>query len=227
MNRIVSPPLTLCNGDRMKQPEFHRRYKAYPKQEKFELIGGIVYVASPLRRPHAMYEEELSFPLGLYRRATPGVELLPNATTILSEDNEPQPDLGLRLLEEYGGRSRLTPEEYIEGPPELLAEIAYSSWAMDMNQKRDAYQQTGVLEYLVLLVEERQLHWFDFQRGRLIRPNREGISCSRVFPGLWLDGGALLARDSRRVQEVVQLGLASPEHARFVKRLERARRRHP
>jgi Uma2 family endonuclease len=225
MNRIVLPPLRLCNGDRMKQPEFHRRYKTYPDDVKFELIGGTVFMASPLRWPHGKYNVKLSFALELYSTATPGVEAGDNATIILGEEHEPQPDLALRLLPEYGGQSRENAEEYIEGPPELLAEIAYSSWAIDMNQKREAYQQTGVLEYLVLLVEEQELHWFDFQRGRLIRPNREGISRSRVFPGLWIDGAALLARDSKRIQEVVQQGLATPEHARFVKRLERARRR--
>lgn len=32
----------LHNGDRLKQPEFHRRYQAHPGSDKFELIGGIV-----------------------------------------------------------------------------------------------------------------------------------------------------------------------------------------
>ena len=41
--------LPLFNGDRMKQPEFHRRYEQYPDDVKFELIGGIVYMASPAR----------------------------------------------------------------------------------------------------------------------------------------------------------------------------------
>src|SRR5690606_21016252 len=123
----------------------------------------------------ALFEEELSFLLGLYRRATPGVELLPNATTILGEEDEPQPDLCLRGLTEYGGRSKETKEEYIEGPAELLAEIAFSTRAIDMNQKKKAYQDAGVLEYLVLCIEEKEIHWFHFPSGRELRPNREGI----------------------------------------------------
>src|SRR5262245_23953577 len=223
MSTIVSPRLTLCNGDRMKQPEFHRRYLTYPEDKKFELVGGTVFMASPLGLPHSEYDEEVGFLLGLYRRGTPGTQVLHNATTILDEENEPQPDLGLRILPDYGGRSRTTRDNYVEGPPEWLGEIAHSRRAIDMNLKRAAYQQCGIREYLVVLVEERQLHWFDFQRGRLIRPNREGISCSRVFPGLWIDGAALLARDSKRSEEVMREGLASPEHARFLQRLERAR----
>jgi Uma2 family endonuclease len=100
----VGPPLN--NGDRLTQAEFHRRYEAHPGKEKFELIGGIVYLASPLRRPHANYHEELGFALGLYRRGTPGVELLLDATAILGEESEPQPDLALRILPELGGQSQ-------------------------------------------------------------------------------------------------------------------------
>ena len=220
------PPL-LCNGDRMKQPEFHKRYQAYPDDVKFELVGGVVYMASPLRLTHSRYDHELGFVLGTYRLATPGVEVLHGATAILGEESEPQPDLGLRVLPEYGGRSRTTDDDYLEGPPELLAEISYSTRAMDMNQKRTDYERAGVLEYLVLCVEERELHWFHFPSRRTIRPDREGVARSRVFPGLWIDAPALLARDSPRAAAALQRGLAAPAHAAFVKRLEKARKRRP
>src|SRR5262245_37648990 len=113
----------LRNGDRLTQPEFHRRYLAYPEDVKFELVGGIVYMASPLSLPHSDYDDELGFPLGVYKRATPGVQVLRGATTVLGEESEPQPDLGLRILPEYGGQTR-TRDEMVHGAPELLAEIA-------------------------------------------------------------------------------------------------------
>jgi Uma2 family endonuclease len=148
------------------------------------------------------------------------VEVLHNATTILSFTSEPQPDLGLRILPEYGGRSGDTEDDYIEGPPELLAEIAYSTQAIDLHQKKTDFQQAGVQEYLVLCIEEQQLHWFNFKGRRPISPDVKGMYRSRVFPGLWIDGPALLARKSARVTRVVQQGLRSPEHAAFVKRLQ-------
>jgi Uma2 family endonuclease len=215
----------LANGDRMKQPEFHRRYQAYPDGTKFELVGGTVYMTSPLRWPHGNYHLKLGLALELYASATPGVEAGDNATSILGEESEPQPDLALRLLPEYGGQSRENAERYIEGAPELLAEIAYSTRSLDLNQKRQDYENAGVMEYLVLCIEEQELHWFHFPSGKAIRPNRQGISCSKVFPGLWIDAQALLARNSARVAAVIQQGLASPQHATFVKRLERAYRR--
>jgi Uma2 family endonuclease len=212
--------LSLVNGDRMSQPEFHRRYLTRPDHEKWELIGGVVFMASPLGRPHGYYHPHLSGPMWLYMTATPGIELLDNATTILGEESEPQPDLELRILPAYGGQSRDTADNYVGGAPELVVEIAHSNRAIALGAKHDDYKQAGVLEYVVLCVEEQKIHWFDFRTGRPIRPTRQGVYRSRVFPGLWIDGVALLARDSRRLVEVIQQGLASPEHARFVKRLQ-------
>ena len=215
----------LANGDRMPQPEFHRRYQACPEDEKYELVGGIVFMTSPLTLLHSRFDGELGFGLELYRRATPGVEVLHGATAILGEESEPQPDLGLRVLWEYGGRSRETTDHFLEGSPELLAEVAYSSRALDLHGKRDDYRRAGVIEYVVVSVEDRQIHWFDFPRDRLLRPTRDGVYRSRVFPGLWIDGPGLLELNSARVEAVVRQGLAGRAHAAFVKRLEAARRR--
>ena len=68
-----APPL-LCNGDTMNQAEFHRRYEAYPDNTKFELVGGVVYMASPLRRPHGTDHPELGHAISQYEDGTPGVE---------------------------------------------------------------------------------------------------------------------------------------------------------
>jgi hypothetical protein len=218
------PPLR--HGERLTQAEFHRRYEAYPDDVKAELIGGIVYMASPLERPHASYHSYLGGAFWLYAGGTPGVESLDNVTTILDEEAEPQPDLTLRVLAEYGGRSSENPQQYVQGPPELLAQIADSTVNLDLNQRRRDYQRTEVLEYVVLSIPTQELRWFDFERQQEIRPNRRGIARSRVFPGLRIDVPALFARDDARLIAAVQEGLASREHAAFVRRLEAARRKH-
>jgi Uma2 family endonuclease len=217
------PPLE--NGARLKQAEFHRRYEAYPEDVKFELIGGTVYMASPVSQPHGSYHAKLGLAFGLYAMATPGIEVLDNATTILGADSEPQPDLELRILREYGGQSRINKKQYVVGAPELLAEVAFSTQSIDMHQKKDDYEQAGVREYLVLCIRDQELHWFNFASRRSIRPNRQGILRSHIFPGLWVDGPALLARDAQRVAGVVQQGIRSPDHTEFVDRLAAARRR--
>jgi hypothetical protein len=60
-------------------------------------------------------------------------------------------------------------------------------------------------------------------RFELMPPSADGILRSTVFPGLWLDPNALVRGEKATVQEVLQQGLNSAEHADFVARLERAR----
>jgi Uma2 family endonuclease len=200
----------------MRQKEFHRIYEQMPEDFKAELIGGIVYVASPLRLPHATHHTPLGALFFTYETSTPGVESGDNATVILDDDNEPQPDLYLRILPEYGGQSRTTRKGYLAGPPELLAEIAHSSRALDLHAKKDLYAKAGVREYIVICVHERQFRWFDLGSEKEYTPDAHGVIRSVVFPGLWIDSGALLARDGRQLMKTLQQGLETPEHAAFV-----------
>ena len=131
-------------------------------------------MSSPLRRRHSLYDGEMGFLLEIYSGATPGVEVLHNATTILGTDNEPQPDLGLRILPECGGDSQETDDDYVLGPLELLVEIAASSRAIDFGTSSTTNTVMLNCEYIVVSVEEPELHWFDFRSGDPIASRREG-----------------------------------------------------
>jgi hypothetical protein len=223
-SRNTSLP-ALRPGQRLSQAEFHRRYEQYPEDVKFELVGGVVYMASPLGHPHGSRHGQIGGVLWFYQANTVGVEVLDNATTILDDQAEPQPDTSLRILTEYGGQSRIDQGRYLTGAPELIAEVADSRTDVALGGKRDDYERTGVNEYLVVNLHAQQIHWFDLSRGGEIRP-RQGVYRSRVFPGLWVNGPALLAGDAAALLQTAQQGIASPAHARFVARLQRAHRRH-
>jgi hypothetical protein len=223
-NRSAEGPLPLLeNGDHMTQAEFHRRYESYPDDVKFELVGGVVYMASPVHIDHGQFHPALSLALKLYSIQTPGTQLLDNATTILGEDSEPQPDLSLRILPAFGGRSRDTKKHCILGAPELVAEVAHSTRAFDLYEKRRDYEAAGVQEYIVLSLEEPELVWFDFPVQGSIAPDKKGIARSRVFPGLWINIQALLADDGKGLIATVNRGLKSAAHAAFVKKLRAAK----
>ena len=68
------------------------------------------------------------------------------------------------------------------------------------------------------------IDWFALREGRFQRlPLADaGHYQSEVFPGLWLDPAALVRGDVPQVMAVLQQGLASPEHAAFVARLQAA-----
>jgi Uma2 family endonuclease len=211
----------LYNGDHLTQAEFHRRYMAMPEDVKAELIGGIVYMASPVHRRHGTYQPYLSLVLTHYAGNTPGVEVADNMTAILDEQGEPQPDLMLRVLTELGGQSEYNAKECLVGAPELVAEVAHSSVAIDMTRKKDDYLRSGVQEYIVFCIEEEKLFWFHFPSRRELRANDHGVWKSKVFPGLWLDAPALIRRDTIALTNTIQQGIASPEHATFVRKLQR------
>ncbi|QYX32791.1 Uma2 family endonuclease [Sphaerospermopsis torques-reginae] len=219
----ISPILTippLENGDKLTRHEFERRYHAMPNLKKAELIEGVVYVASPVRaKQHGKPHARIMTWLGTYEAATPGVEALDNTTVLLDTDNEPQPDALLRI--ETNGQSRINEDDYVEGAPELIVEIAASSASYDLHEKLKVYRRNQVQEYLIWRVYDYQFDWFRLQKGEYIQlqPNADNIICSQVFPGLWLDKTALLGGDLGKVLTVVQQGLASPEHENFISRL--------
>ena len=155
----------------------------------------------------------------------PPVEAGDNGSVRLDLDNEPQPDGYLIVLPEHGGQARISKDDYIEGAPELVAEVASSSASDDLGKKLNAYRRNGVREYVVSGVLDRQVDWFVNRDGRfeLMPPSADGILRSTVFPGLWLDPNALVHGEKTRVKSILQQGLDSAEHADFVARLERAR----
>jgi Uma2 family endonuclease len=221
-NAQASPPPELHSGDVMSREEFHRIYEQMPENFKAELIGGVVYVASPMKRAHGTSHIPLLAVMFAYQSATPGVECADNTTVILAEDAEPQPDIYLRILPEFGGRSRSTPDDYVDGPPEFIVEVANSSRSIDLHSKRKDYARNGVPEYLVLAVKDRRFHWFDLTAGREV-PITDGIIRVSNFPGLWIDVEGVLAKDHAKLMHTLHSGLATPEHAAFVARLAAAR----
>ncbi|MEP7187847.1 MAG: Uma2 family endonuclease [Roseiflexaceae bacterium] len=214
--------LPLTSGDRLTRREFERRYQAMPENFKAELIEGVVYVASPVRyASHGTPHIQLATWLGVYCAATVGVGMADNATVRLDLFNEPQPDLLLRIEPNAGGRSQITPDDYIEGPPELIVEIAASSAAYDLREKKIVYQRSGVREYLIWQIYEQRLDWFYLHEDEYepLLSGADGITRSHAFPGLHLDVAALLMGDLARVLATLQAGLTTAEHTAFADRI--------
>jgi Uma2 family endonuclease len=207
----------------MTREEFHRIYEQMPEGFRAELIGGIVYVASPLKRRHGTAHPPLTTLLYTYQGHTPGVEVGDNTTILLGDEGEPQPDLYLRILPEHGGQSRTTADDYILGAPELLMEIADTSRSIDLHGKRRDYARYGVLEYVVACLREKQLRWFDLRADQELQPNADMVLRLRTFPGLWINATALFAGNYQGLMATLQEGLATPDHAAFAARLAAAR----
>jgi Uma2 family endonuclease len=223
MSSVAERFAALVEGQRLSRDEFLRRYEALPHLKKAELIGGIVRMPSPVSRDHGTRDSRLRTWLGVYAAYTPGCEAAAGSTWLMLED-APQPDSDLRLLPECGGASR-TQGRYVAGAPEVLTEVSLSSAAIDLTEKKKLYREAGVREYIVFLVAQSKLRWYRLAGNnyKMFAVPADGILRSQVFPGLWLDVGALLAGDMAGVLDVLHEGLQSAEHAAFVKELVRRR----
>ena len=216
--RVATPK--LVEGDHLDQPEFHRRYEAMPPGFKAELIDGVVSMPSPVSDEHSDAHSVVIGWLIFYAMKTPGVKQSVDLTTILGSRSEPQPDAALRIRPESGGRTTRD-RGFVRGAPEFVIEVAKSSRYVDLGPKLAEYARAGVAEYLVLALDPDQVYWFRQTEGALARvvPDPDGLYRSTSFPGLWLDPAALLSGDLVQLQHVVELGMATPEHAAFVARL--------
>lgn len=213
---LDTPPLEA--GDRLVRAEFERRWKAMPDVKKAELIEGVVYMPTAVRyRGHGLPHTVLNHWLQSYVLATPGTEAADNSSIRLDNDNEPQPDLLLRLDRSLGGQSWEDDEGYLRGAPELAAEIAPSSASYDLHQKLQVYRRHGVREYVVWRTFDWAIDWFVLRESNYERlvPAAEGLLKSLVFPGLWLDAASLLRNDVPAAVAAANRGLLSPQHAEF------------
>lgn len=215
----------LENGDRVTRDEFERRYQRMPNVKKAELIEGTVYMPSPVRATrHGQPHSWIMGWLISYESATPNLMVCDNTTVRLDWDNEVQPDALLRLEESVGGNSRISEDDYVEGAPELIVEIAGSSVSYDVHDKMQVYRRNGVREYLVWLVQDKALRWYVLEEGSYWQqePDESGCLKSPFFTGLWLDVSALLEGNMQQVLSVVNSGVNSGQHREFVEQLSKS-----
>jgi Uma2 family endonuclease len=214
------PPLQP--GDHLTRDEFERRYDATPGLKKAELINGVVYMAPPVSFGwHSEPHIHLAGWLWVYRAHTPGVRGGADSSVRMIDANMTQPDTLLFVDPARGGQLRIGEDDYLDGAPEFIGEVAATSAGYDLHTKLDLYRRAGVKEYLVWRTFDGEIDWFVARAGDYHRltADASGVVRSEVFPGLWLDVAGLLKSDVAAVLNKLQEGLSSREHAEYVRRL--------
>lgn len=189
--------LPFENGDVLSREEFHRLYSECKDLEHVELIEGVVYLPSPIRLVGHAREQSLVLEwMFVYRAGRNEIEVSAPVTVLLDDENEPEPDV---LMYRRDDASII--DGYLATAPELIVEIAATSAARDLHQKKRAYERNGVREYIVWRTKDSAIDWFRLTAGVyvLVAPDEQGIIESEEFPGLRLDVAAMLRHDRAAV----------------------------
>ena len=97
-------PLLFEPADRMTLDDFLSRWDKMPGLKFAELIDGVVYMPSPVSYDHGRRDGQVQLLLGNYAVRTGVCEVIPNATWLMA-GSAPQPDVALRLLPQFGGKT--------------------------------------------------------------------------------------------------------------------------
>src|SRR5688572_18318547 len=95
-----------------------------------ELIAGRVYMPSPPSYEHGSRDLQMQLIPETYAAKTGIWEAVSSATWLML-DSAPQPDVALRLLPQFGGRTNI-PGKLATGAPELVVEVCQSSRSFDL-----------------------------------------------------------------------------------------------
>jgi Uma2 family endonuclease len=139
--------------------------KAFPEDERWELIDGVPYAMSPA--PLVRHQDIVSnFHIALKTNpANPCYTGLAPTDVVLSDENAVQPDVFLLC-----DRDRLKPG-FVDGAPDLVVEVlSPSSEVRDRREKLRLYEKFGVREYVVVFPEREYVERYLLTDGRYALP---------------------------------------------------------
>ena len=234
----------LRHGERLDRPTFHDRYVALVESGvaiKAELLEGVVYLEGDLegdlggdlegaeemvsmRRRHGSWHVLVSGLVDRYLIATPGTDGYGNTSTLTDEPSEPQPDVSLVVESDRGGQTTVDENDWVHGLPEMAIEVSISSSRHDRSVKWRVYEAGSVREYVVVDLDAGEVVLFRRRGDRFEEAEPTGDASTpqhrlETLPGFWLDNAAVLTRQTAAAWATLETGLATEEHAAFVRRL--------
>ena len=161
--------------------------------QKADLLDGVIYVASPENLDHNELLCWLTILLGQFILERKLGRLTVNKVSYrLSDTNAFEPDLAFVSTD----RSDRIKRGYVDGPPDLAIEIVSpESVQRDYEDKRQRYEEAGVLEYWIIDPLTRSA-LFLVREGDALRERYldNHVFESSVLPGLKLDSRCFFQR---------------------------------
>ncbi len=154
-----------------------------------ELLDGELIVMPPEREAHAYHNSEM----GDYLRDRLGrrAKIRESHPITLADDSEPCPDLAIcqPLGQTYRDRHPSPDNIY------WIVEFSNATLEKDLHQKKELYGRSGILEYWVVDLKNRQLHRFiDLEDSEYTTEQilTEGTVSPLAFPDLKIEVGRFL-----------------------------------
>ncbi len=126
-----------------------------------ELVDGLVVEMSPKGARHAYAVDSLNAQFGDQRRGRYVVSA-DSLSLRLGPRDEPEPDIALARTTRSYARESPRPEEIA-----LIVEVADSSLAFDLGEKRAKYAGAGIPEYWVVDLQDDAVHVFRNPHGEV------------------------------------------------------------
>jgi Uma2 family endonuclease len=152
--------------------------------ERLELVDGVVCMSPSSSVPHQRFVREILYQLETFRRANPGVEVLPDVDLVLASGTVYRPDIIA-----YADARALLGAQRAEAVPSLVVEVlSAATRAFDLTTKKDDYEKAGVGEYLVVHPKDARVQLFRREAQRLVELGVQGDSAACTsLPGFALD----------------------------------------
>jgi Uma2 family endonuclease len=184
----------LLNVRLLTVEEYHRMAEAgiFHPEERLELIEGRIIKMTAKGTAH---ESAITRNIELLMTLRSQIQMMVRVQSpiILNDNSEPEPDFTLvRVNPQYYADHHPTPTDIY-----LVIEIADSSFNYDRETKAKLYAQSGIVEYWVLDVNNRQLHVFrepseDGYQSEVI-VTADGIVSPLSFPTITIAVSEMLA----------------------------------
>ena len=171
--------LSLPAPHRFTVEEYHRMGEAgiFTEDDRVELIAGEIVEMAPIGTDHASVVARLDW---LFNQKAVGKVLVwPHGNPIiLSDEDEPQPDLTLvKPRSDFYRHAHPRPQDVV-----LVVEVADTSFAFDRGKKLGRYALAGVSEVWIVDLRRDELLVFRDPQGRDYALERVVRSGERVSP---------------------------------------------
>ncbi|MFQ6043645.1 MAG: Uma2 family endonuclease [Candidatus Poribacteria bacterium] len=162
-------------------------YNLVEDGQKADLIDGVIYLDSPDSRISNQLTNFLSRIMGFYCEMKDLGEIFSSRFAFtLSETNAPEPDVAFVRRE----RLHLVHANGMKGGPDIAVEIvSRESRHRDYIEKKQLYQDAGVLEYWIIDPLQRRAGFYRLHENRyeLVPLERNRIFRSTTMKDFWLD----------------------------------------